>query len=341
MVELLLDAPEALTPIQPPYEEVADLRIRLEQTQHQVVKLQGQYQSLEARLALYESNHAPPMVGGETEQDMSISEMRTSRLKRVRSASEESLDMIVKSEEHEEVAASSTSAASHPSTSCLQHLSNSNDEDFEYVRRKHSRTASSCSSLSSLAESDFIGACTAAAERSNISGPAITESNGAVHDYDAQTTSHPPFPFRAIVERNHDGSLKLLDFGELSDDLANDIVRLAATWEHTCATKLSKEWPAILKSILRTKIQCAWNRIEIGGNSHWTLDEPGFYACKKCAKTSRYCFKQHDGKLYLLPLPAAVAESSDPTEAGYYRQTNAQASSREFKNEWAKLWRYA
>ncbi|KAK3643186.1 hypothetical protein LTR56_010333 [Elasticomyces elasticus] len=339
MAGLFLDALELSTymPKQPQNEEVADLRIRLGQTQHQVVELQGQYQDLEARLAVYESNHAPPIVGRETEQDMSISEMRTSRLKRERTASAESLDTTVKSEQIEEVAAS---AASHPSTACVQLLSNSNDEYFEYVRRKHSRTASS-SSLSSLAESDFIGASTAAAERSNISGLAITESNGAVHDNDAQMTSDPPFPFRAIVERNDNGSLKLLRFGELSNDFADDIVRLAATWEHTCATKLSKEWPAILKSILRTKIQCAWNRIEIGGNSHWTVDKPGFYACKKCAKTSRYCFKQHDGKLYLLPLPAAVAESSDPTEAGYYRQRNAQASSRVVKDEWSRLWRYA
>ncbi|KAK5729550.1 hypothetical protein LTR17_011853 [Elasticomyces elasticus] len=266
MSDLLLNALEVSTyvPKQPQNEEVADLRIRLEQTQHQVLELQA----------------------------------------------------------------------------CVQHLSQPDDLDLEYIQRKHSRTASS-SSLSSLAESDFIGACTAAAERSNIFGPIITESNGAVHDNDAQTTSHPPFPFRAIVERNDDGSPKLLDFGELSDGLAEDIVRLAATWEHTCAKKLSKEWPTILKSVLRTKIQCAWNRIEIGGNSHWTVNEPGYLACKKCAKISRYCFKQHDGKLYLLPLPAAVAESSDPPEAGYYRQTNAQASSREFKNEWAKLWRYA
>ncbi|KAK5704835.1 hypothetical protein LTR97_001944 [Elasticomyces elasticus] len=210
MAGLLLHALEVSTymPNQTQAKEVADLRIRLGQTQHQVVELQGQYQDLEERLAVYESHHAAPM-----------------------------------------------------------HLLNSNDEDFEYVRRKHSRTASS-SSLSSLAESDFIGACTAAAERSNISGSVITESKGAVHDNDAQTTSPPPFLFRAIVERNDDGSLKLLEFGEPSDDLAEDITRLAATWEHTCATKLSKDWPAILKSILRTKIQCVWNRIEIGGNSH-------------------------------------------------------------------------
>ncbi|KAK5711281.1 hypothetical protein LTR15_012571 [Elasticomyces elasticus] len=339
MAGLLLDALEVSTymPNQTQAKEVADLRIRLGQTQHQVVELQGRYQDLEARLAVYQSNHAPPMVGGETEQDMSISEMSTSRLKRERTASAESLDTTVKSEQIEEVAASATS---HASTSCLQHLSNSNDEDFEYVRRKHSRTASS-SSLSSLAESDFIGACTAAAEQSNIFGPVITDINGAVHDNAAQTTSRPPFPFRAIVERNDDGSLKLLDFGELSDDLAANIGRPAATWDHTCATKLSKDWPAILKSILRTKIRCAWNRIEIGGNSHWTVDAPGFYACKKCAKTSRYCFKQHDGKLYLLPLPAAVAESSDPTEAGYYRQKSAEASSRVVKNDWPRLWRYA
>ncbi|KAK5684520.1 hypothetical protein LTS10_004390 [Elasticomyces elasticus] len=252
MADLLLNALEVsiYVPKQPQNEEVAELRIRFEQTQHQVVELQGQYQDLEARLAVYESNHAPPMDG-------------TAHPSKIRKTNDQS-----------------TSAASHPSTSCLQHLSNSNDEDFDYVRRKHSRTVSS-SSLSSLAESDFIGACTAAAERSNVSGPIITERNGAVYDNDAQTTSHPPFPFRAIVERNDDGSLKLLDFGELSDGLAEDIVRLAATWEHTCATKLSKEWPVILKSILRTKIQCAWNRIEIGGNSHWTVDEPGFYACKK------------------------------------------------------------
>ncbi|KAK4902545.1 hypothetical protein LTR27_000482 [Elasticomyces elasticus] len=233
MADLLLDALEVSTcvPNQPHNEQMADLRIRLEQTQHQVVELQGQYQDLEARLATCEARCPALTVEHDVEQDLADSSMlptiagRAPQLKRERSRTEEPLDTLVKSEEFEEVAAS---AASHPSTSCLQHLSNSNDEDLEYVRRKRSRTASS-SSLSSLAESDFIGACTAAAEQSNISGLAITGSNGAVHDNDAQTTSHPPFPFRAIVERNDDGSLKLLDFGELSGGLAEDIVRLAAT----------------------------------------------------------------------------------------------------------------
>ncbi|KAK3650331.1 hypothetical protein LTR56_006307 [Elasticomyces elasticus] len=153
-----------------------------------------------------------------------------------------------------------------------------------------------------------------------------------------ETPREPPFPFRVIIHRNDDGSLELLEFQDLSEILAEDIVRQCADWPETTTKKSNQSWPEMLKAIKLVPKQCAYNKIETGGTSFWTLDEPGIYACRKCANMCRYCFKQHDGQLYLLPLPEAVDESSDPTERGYYKQSEVEAFSKGTKRDWMKLW---
>ncbi|KAK3650333.1 hypothetical protein LTR56_006309 [Elasticomyces elasticus] len=114
MADLLLGTLEMSTymPNQPQHEAVADLRIRLEQTQHQVVKLQTQYRDIEARLATCEARCPAPVGEHDSDEDLAGSSMlptideRAPQLKRERSASEVPVDTIVKSEELEKLAAS-------------------------------------------------------------------------------------------------------------------------------------------------------------------------------------------------------------------------------------------
>ncbi|KAK3072781.1 hypothetical protein LTR53_006197 [Teratosphaeriaceae sp. CCFEE 6253] len=157
-------------------------------------------------------------------------------------------------------------------------------------------------------------------------------------DGETPLTLQPAFPFQALVDRRGDGTLQTLQFDALSDDLATAVNDLKPGWEAKALRTMKKAWPAVFGLLLCTVNQCAQMKIDNGGLSRWTHLDPKFLACKTCANMARLCFKQHGHKLYLLPLPEAVRESTDPTAIGYYKLSEPFTISRGANKAHKGLW---
>lgn len=159
----------------------------------------------------------------------------------------------------------------------------------------------------------------------------------AIEDVEGEADASTPqagdaLEFKAFRVHDANSTPMFTPYASLSDELEREIARLPEHWDQVAEMKhgrkkaterKKKGWKAYVwrEAILQPTNQCAFSSVDDEGGCFWTKASACDYACRRCANAGRLCFRQHAGELWLLPLPAAVAESTNAAEVGFYRMS--------------------
>ena len=157
---------------------------------------------------------------------------------------------------------------------------------------------------------------------------APTSGNKVTIDLTEETTARPqsagsttstslPFDSTNLQIRLGDGRLGTYEQLPQATKIAvrNEVMSWDAGDAANCLEKLRKRPPK------GKQAKCVHARFHNSGNTLWSVDGPGSYACLTCTNKSRPCLVYGAGNIILLPLIVEARmgfEEASPKEAGYW-----------------------